>query len=123
MSVGSRARTQMVHRAYIERNATATTNAYGHPEAASFAALSTTPCRFWSPRRRELVDGKKTVLIEQLRCAMPLDTDVTELDRIATIRDRQAAVILTGPFRIDAIQYKHTHLEMDLRRIEAQRTE
>lgn len=48
---------------------------------------------------------------------MPLGTDVTEDDRIAQITDRQGSVLWAGPLRIDAIQHKHTQIEMDLQRI------
>jgi len=123
MSVGSRARTMMTMRAYLERNGTATTDTHGHPEAPAWATLATVACRVWSKTRRELVDGKKVAVAEQIRCGMPLDTDVTELDRIASIKDRQGTVLWQGPLFIEAIQHKHTHLEMDLRRVEAQRTE
>ncbi len=120
MSVGSRSRTQMTMRAIIARNSTITTDAYGHPEAPSFATLGDPiPCRVWSVNRREVNDTRKFVLEEQLRCGMPLGTDVTEDDRITEIKDRLGVVIWAGPIRIDDIQHKHTHLEMDIRRIES----
>jgi len=119
MTVGSLARLEMTMRAFVERNGTVTSDAYGHPEAPVFATLATVPCRVWSRTRREVNDTKKFALIEEIRCAMPLDADVTEDDRIANIQDRLGATIWGGPLRIDAIQQKHTHVEMDLRRIES----
>lgn len=120
MTVASRARTQMTMRALVQRNGTSTTDSYGHPEAASWSThIAAQACRVWSRTRREVVDGEKTALVEQIRCAMPLDADVTEDDRIFSVSDRQGTVLWSGPLRIDAIQHKHTHLEMDLRRIES----
>ena len=118
MAVGSRARMQMTMRAEIERDGTITTDAYGHPEVPAFAALATVACRIWSNSRREINDTKKYALVEEIRCAMPLGTDVTEKDRIALVKDRLGVTIWDGPLRIDAIQYKHTHVEMNLRRIQ-----
>ena len=109
----------MTMRADVERDATTTTDPYGHPDAESFAALATIPCFVTSKRRTEQNDDKKTALIEDIRCSMPLDTDVTELDRIAQITNRLGTVLYTGPLRIDTIQYKHTHIEMNLRRIQS----
>ncbi len=119
MTVASRARTQMTMRAFVERNGTSTTDNYGHPEAPAFATLATVPCRVWSKNRREVNDDRKYALVEQIRCAMPLDADVTEKDQIASVKDRRGTVLWSGPLRIDTIQHKHTHMEMNLRRIES----
>lgn len=116
---GSQARTIMTMRADVERNDTATTDAFGHPDAPNFSALATIPCRVHSKSRTERNDTRKTAIVESIRCSMPLGTDVTELDRIAQITDRLGAVLWSGPLRIDTIQHKHTHIEMDLRRIES----
>lgn len=113
------ARSTMTMRAYIERNATVTTDDYGHPGIPVFEALSTTPCRTWSKARKETNDENKFAMIEDIRCAMPLGTDVTELDQIASIRDRLDAIIWAGPLRIDTIQHKHTHLELTLTRVQS----
>ena len=119
MTVGSRARLQMTMRAFVERNGTVTSDVYGHPDTPSFSTHATIACRAWSPSRREINDTKKIALVEEIRCAMPLDADVTEDDRISSIQDRLGVTIWGGPLRIDTIQKKHTHLEMDLRRIES----
>lgn len=113
------ARSTMTMRAYVERNATSATDAYGHPGVPVFESLSTTPCRVWSKDRKETNDENKFALIEDIRCAMPIGTDVTELDQIASIRDRLDAIIWAGPLRIDTIQHKHTHIEMKLKRVQS----
>ena len=110
----------MTMRAVLERNGTATSNVYGHPEAPVFANLATVPCWVWSKDRREVNDTKKFAMEEQIKCGMPLDTDVTELDQVTQIENRLGVVLYSGPLRIDTIQYKHTHIEMNLRRIQSQ---
>ena len=120
MSVDSRARTMMVMRATVERDNSSTTDAYGHPVPETWLAhIASQPCRVWSSSRREVNDNRKEVLIESIRCAMPLGADVTEADRITSIKDRRGAELWAGPLRIDTIQHKHTHVEMDLTRVQA----
>lgn len=119
MTVGSRVRMLMTMRAVIQRNTTATTDGYGHPEAPTWGAHGTFACRVWSKNRQEENDTKKTALVEDLRCSMPLDADVTEDDRIQNITDRQGVVLWAGPLRIDTIQNKHTHIECALRRVQS----
>ena len=119
MAVGSRARTQMTMRAFIQRDATVTKDAYGHKEAPTFGALATVPCRIWSRSKRERNDTRKFALVEEIRCGMPLGTDVTELDRLEKVTDRLGVTLWAGPLRIDTIQHKHTHIEMNVRGIES----
>lgn len=120
MTVASRPRSMMIHRANIERNGTSSTDDWGQPGIPVFASLATdVPCRAWSQRRDERNDEKKFALVETIRCSMPLDQDVTEDDQIAQIADRAGVVIFAGPLRIDTIQYKIQHIEMDLRRIQS----
>lgn len=114
MTVGSRARTQMTMRAAIERNATSTIDVDGHPQAPSWGALATIPCRVYSRRRRDIVDGRKSEAHEELFCAVALDADVTEADRIATVQDRLGATLFTGPFSIETIQNKVSHKQFKL---------
>lgn len=113
------ARKMMTMRAFAQRDGTSTTDAYGHPDGPSWATLATYPCRVWSKSRKETVDGRKYALIEDIRCSMPLGTDITEKDRLSSVKDRLGTVIWAGPLRIDTIQHKHTHLEMALLRVQS----
>ncbi len=106
-------------RAFIERDNNESTDPYGQAGTPNFTALATIPCRVWSRSRREHNDNRKDARIEEIRCGMPLGTDVTERDRIRRVNDRAGNILWEGPLRIDAIQYKHTHIEMDLRRIQS----
>lgn len=119
MTVGSRARMLMSMRAVIERNSTATSDAYGQPEAPAWAILATVACRVWSRTRAVVEDGRKIAHVEEIRCAMASGTDVTENDRLASVQDRQGNVLWAGPLFIRAIQAKHTHVEMNLSRVQS----
>ncbi len=118
--VGSRARTLMTMRADIERDGTATTNARGHPDPPVYAShLTGLASRVYSKRRQEVVDGRKEAMVEEIRMIVPVGTDITELDRVANVKDRLGVVIWAGPMNIRAIQHKHTHLEMELQRVQS----
>lgn len=111
-------RGRMTMRAAVERNGAAGTDDYGHPVAPVFAAHATLACFVWSNQRRAVVDGDKTATVEDLRAVFPLDADIGEADEIASVTDRQGSVLLSGRFRIDALQRKHRHLEATLVRVQ-----
>lgn len=108
---------QMRHRAVIERDAGGADTDWNTAPAPSWATLATVKCFVWSKTRRERVDDEKTAVIEDLRCIVPLSTDVTERDRLASVTDRQGVTILSGPLRIEGVQRVHTHLELTLERV------
>ena len=109
----------MRHRADIERDGASTPTGWNSDPVPSFAAhLANVKCFAWSTGRREVVDSDKTAVIEDLRCIMPLETDVTERDRVASITDRRGTTLYAGPLRIEAVQRVHTHLELTLDRID-----
>lgn len=118
-AVRQSARMMMTQRAFMERNSTVTTDAYGHPDAPVFLAEATIACYTYTKTRREAVDGGKYALIEELRCMMPIGTDITEDDRLSSVKDRLGAVIWAGPLRVDTIQHKMTHIELRLLRVES----
>ncbi len=109
---------QMRQRAEIERDgATGTTDWNSLPTPSWASHLIGVKCFVWSKSRREKVDDDKTAVIEDLRCIMPLGTDVTERDRIVSIEDRSGTTLLSGPLVIEGVQRVHTHLELTLQRV------
>ena len=111
---------QMRHRAEIERDGASGTTDWNTAPSPSWAShLIGVKCFVWTnPRgRQEHVDTDKTAVIEDLRCVMPLATDVTEQDRIADIKDRRGVIILSGPLRIEGVYRMHTHIELMLEKV------
>ncbi len=112
------ARSRMTMRAEVERNTAAATDPHGHPVAPVFTALATLPCWVWSKQSREIVDGDKTAVIEDLRALFPKAADIAEGDEIVQVTDRQSVVLFAGRLRIDAApQRKQRHLEAALKRV------
>jgi hypothetical protein len=108
----------MTMRAVIERDGTATDNAWGQPDAPSWATFGDpVPCWVSSDARRHAIDVDKDALVEDLRIMFPKGTGITENDRIASITDRLGTVLYTGPIHLEAGQYKHDHVEFALTRV------
>lgn len=113
------ARSSMTHRADIENNTATGTDAYGNPIAEAWVSLSTLPCRAYTKVRKEVIDGDKTVLVEDLKALFPIKAAVTEKNRIANIKDRLGAVLFAGPLSIRVIQRRGNHMELSLDRIQS----
>jgi len=104
----------MTMRAEIERNTATATDSYGGPVPAVYEAHGTVACFVWSTQRRQVLDGDKTALVEDLRALFPLRADVREGDRIAQVTDRRGRLIRAGKLRIETLTHKHRHLEAGL---------
>lgn len=105
-------------RADVERDAATGTDAYGGAVKPNYQAWATLPCFVYSKQRREVTDGEKTALVEDLRALFALGADVQEGDEIASVKDRQGAEIMSGRFQIETVQRKHRHIEAGLLRVQ-----
>lgn len=110
---------RLTMRAQVERNAATARDNWGNPVAPDFQAHGDPlPCFVWAERSAELVDGKKAALIGDYRGLFPLGADLAEDDELAAITDRAGTVLIAGRLRVEGpIQYMHTHLEVQLRRV------
>ena len=90
-----------------------------NPPKAGALALSTLPCFVWSQARREVVDGGKSALVEDMRALFPLTADLKEGDEISAVQNRLGAELLSGRFEVETIQRKHTHIEAFLQRVQS----
>lgn len=111
----------MTHRAIIERNAEAGTDPDGHPLPSIWEPYLTLPCRAYTKMRKEVIDGDKTAMIEDIKALFPLEAneDLSEDYRIAKITDRLGAVLFAGPLDILTVQRRSNHLEASLDRIQS----
>jgi hypothetical protein len=106
------------HRCTIQRDANAATDdGWGNPQTPDWQDNSTdVPCRVVVDAGREPVDSDRTVVLVDMRLLVPLDTDVTEDDRISEIQERGADYV-DGPLGVEAVLRRRTHLELALRRL------
>lgn len=109
---------RLTMRALVERNQATGTDGWNGPVAPVFAPLATLRCFVWSKLGRELLDGDKTALIEDMRAMFALSADIRADDEISAVTDAKANVIIPGRLRVEGpVQRKHTHLEAALKRI------
>lgn len=110
---------RLTMRAQVERDTATATDGWGAPVAPAFAPHGDPlPCFVWAMTSTELVDGKKSALIGDYRAMFALGADLAEDDEIAAITDRAGTVLIAGRLRVEGpIQYKHSHIEAQLRRI------
>ena len=112
-------RLSLTHLATIERDANAgTSDAWGTPNPPDWQAhLSDQPCRTWATAGREVVTDTTTiVVVEDVRLIVPLGTDVTEADRVASVTYR-GGTIQDGPLGIRAVLVNADHIELLLVRV------
>ncbi len=106
----------MTMRAKLERNVDLGKDGYGQDEKPNFQPLLTLPCRVWSKLRREVVDGDKTVMVEDIRGKFESGADIREKDQISAVVDRRGAVLFDGPLDIVAIVRRTRHQAVSLER-------
>lgn len=109
------ARQRMRQRATVERQMQVKRDDFGGRGTPDWREhLTELPCRIWQTSGREVTDGQKIVAVDDRRMIVPLDTDVTTRDRIATVTDRQGTELYAGPMRIESVARREDHLELML---------
>ena len=109
---------RLTMRALIERNQANGKDGWGNPVAPSFQPLTTLKCFAWSNVSREVVDGDKTAMVEDMRALFALSADIREDDEISAVTDARGTIIIPGRLRVEGpVQRKHTHREAALKRI------
>ena len=105
--------------AILERDISDGVDAWGQPSAPNFTSIPAVRCFIYSRSVREVVDGTKTALIEDLRGMFALGANVMSADQITGVTDSSGNTIMPGRLMIEGpIQRKHTHLEAVLQRID-----
>jgi len=106
--------------AQVERDQAVATGTWGGKVAPDFAPVGDPlPCFVWSNGSRELIDGLKTAMIEDLRGLFALGADLEAGDELVSVTDRAGAVQHYGRLKVEGpVQFKHNHLEAALQRID-----
>lgn len=104
-------RVRLTHLCSIERDG-ATTDDWGLPGEPDWATnAANVPCYAWVEAGREAIGSDRAVVVRDMRIVVPLDTDVTEGDRVGDVTER-GEVIFPGPLQIEAVLRYPTHLEL-----------
>lgn len=106
-------RLSLTHRATIER-ATLEPDGWNSDGDPTWEPhLSDLPCRAWATAGREAVaNTTSTVVVEDWRMIIQLDTDVTENDRVTSVTDRGDTVLAGAQIR--SVIRNQDHLELIL---------
>lgn len=105
-------RSRMVMRTTVQRN-TSPTNADGHPGAPVWADhLEQLECFAWQSTARD-VKGDTVAVVEQIEIIAPSGTDVTNLDRLVSITDRQGNLRFPGPLEIERVTWEPGYLRLE----------
>lgn len=115
----SGARSAMTHRAEIQQNTEAGTDDYNNPLPPVWAVHSDMPCHAYTQVRKDVIDGDKIVLVEDLKALFSLNSGISEDYRIANIKDRRGAVLFPGPLDIMTLQRRGNHFEASLNKSES----
>jgi len=110
---------RLTMRARVERPVSPGADDWGGPNAPVMLLVDEAmACFVWSRMSREVIDGSKTALIEDLRIMVALESDLAEGDELVEVTDRAGAVLIPGRLRVEGpVQHKHSHREAALRRI------
>jgi hypothetical protein len=109
---------RLTMRAIVERNTQAGTDPRGQPLPPVWTVHGSLRCFIWSNASREVVDGDKTAMIEDVRGLFALGADIAEGDRISAVTDAKGNVLVPGVLQVEGpVQRKHTHREAALKRI------
>lgn len=106
------------HLCAIERDVNAGgSDAWGGSPSPDWQAHLTVACNAWTNAGREMVEADRTAVVEDRRASVPLGTDVTEGDRVASVTTRTGALLFEGPMNVQAVLRFEDHLELILERV------
>ncbi len=107
------ARGRMTMRAVHQEDQQATPDGYNRNDPANWQTLNAAlPCWLYSKRTRRVIDGTKTVTVEELRAMVPLGTAIAGGERFLTVSDQAGNVEHSTPLKIRGVQRRVTHLEL-----------
>ena len=116
----SAVRSRMTQRAVVQRDTAVGEDDYGQPTAPNYQTHGTFPCWLYSSSRTEIVDGRKTTVVDDsLSLLFPLGTDVRRGDQITQITDRNGNELVPGLMRLTTNpKYVRDHLEVQCEKVE-----
>jgi hypothetical protein len=107
----------MRHTATIQRNTPVSDDSWGDSGVPVWEDYQDdVPCRAIVEAGREGVDEDRTVIVLDRRILFPLGTDITESDRVLSVKER-GEVLLDGPMDVEAVIVRRTHLETLVKRV------
>lgn len=90
---------------------------WGNQQEPSWSELSRVLCHAWMPSDSETTSQERTIVMGNFMVSLPLDTDVTERDRVGEVYvDLTGDTFFEGPMGINSIVRYSDHIELTLER-------
>lgn len=106
---------QMTMRATIQRDE-AVNDEYGNKGFPVWNIIGEDiPCYVWEKSGTKVTDAGKVVAVVLIKCAMQLNTDIKEGDRLYQVRDR-LGVEVYGILYVDTIMKNRKYMNIGLRK-------
>lgn len=107
------ARGKMIMRAVHQQDTQVGTDGYNRTDPPSWAtADAALPCWLYSKRTGRVIDGTKSVTIEELRAMVPLGTTIAGGERFLTVSNQAGDTIHSTPLKIRGVQRRVGHFEL-----------
>lgn len=108
-------RVNLTHLCTIRRDASVGTHDTLNQQAAPDWQdhITDQECRGYTVSAREAIRADSTIVLQELKLMLPIDTDVTQHDQIGDVTNR-GALVLEGPMRIDSFTRYPDRLELSL---------
>ena len=104
----------MKMRCTVQRNTQTSADAYGHLEPATWTDhITEQRCWLYTRRGRDVIDGRVTAEVQELRAFVPLGTDIGTADRITSL-EQDGTSINDRTFAVQSVERKPTHIELTL---------
>ncbi len=110
---------RLMMRAQLERDQATATDAWNQRVEPDFQPVGAPlACFVWSRSSREDVNSDRSAALEDLRGMFALGADLRAGDELVAVTDRLGFTVHFGRLKLEGpAQFKHTHLEVALRRI------
>lgn len=110
---------RLTMRAQVLRNQASTRDSWGQPVAADMQPVGDPlACFVWSTMTQDNVNDDRAARIEEVRGLFALGADLAAGDELESVTDRAGGVVHFGRLKVEGpVQFKHTHMEANLKRI------
>lgn len=118
MSVARACMTMLADVEWVSNSST--TDDFGLPAEPSWeTTASDVPCYAWSETKRDIQDGGKHVIQEDLKAMIPRGQPIQDEWRLTSVTDRLGVEIFDGPLLIESITVREDHLLLMLRKVDS----
>lgn len=108
------ARASMTMRANLQRDI-APADSYGGKAVTPVWSIiaAEAPCFVWISQKKEVADGGKIVVVEEIRGIFPADVDIRSGDRVFSLQDRRGQTVVEQQLDVEAVSERSRGPKID----------